>query len=485
MNKDDYVQTNVILLCDKGVIPTPFIATPKKQNHHGMTAATIRDNIPLLNILPFGVCTVTRMPCIPLMPVWEDYPKSPYFIEGYQPLLLSSSAKCKQGGTIKIYTSYQEILALAGDKFKSLKEKLIPFIDKTIGTALMMPLSPILEAAGMGDVVQGVGEFGRGVVQGFGKGLISTFEGIYQMIRHPLDTLGGMAQLAGTAVVGYANPIPGVSPQQRLQAFDNYFGTNLADIDSGIKESLKETGDTLLHGSNVEKGEIVGHAIEFVAEIVVGTKGAGAAAKTAKAGSMGGKMAKISGVVDKVLDAVKVAGGKLKQKILGQLKKAIKGVFGKGAKETKTLIQKIEEAIKAQERAQAEYEALGKWNKTVAHDDIKTISGWSETPSGYTEVFPEKVKSYSETIGHDIKNAGALDQKRYGGFDGKYNSSHAEKKLLTEKPNEPIGVSRPMCKDCREFAGKQAVKIEEDVIVADPNGVHIFKKDGGHDFIFK
>ena len=418
MNKDDYVQTNVILLCDKGIIPTPFIATPKKQNHHGTTAATIRDNIPLLNILPFGVCTVTRMPCIPLMPVWEDYPKSPYFIEGYQPLLLSSSAKCKQGGTIKIYTSYHEILALAGDKFKSLKEKLIPFIDKTIGTAIMMPLSPILEAAGMGDVVQGVGEFGRGVVQGFGKGLVSTFEGIYQMIRHPLDTLGGMAQLAGTAVVGYANPIPGVSPQQRLQAFDNYFGTNLADIDSGIKESLKETGDTLLHGSNVEKGEVVGHAIEFVAEIVVGTKGVGAAMKSAKAGSMGSKMAKLSGAVDKVMDAVKLAGGKLKQKILGQLKKAIKGVFGKKkvilklkGKDIEMPNMEMNEFIYIKRTKEATDELRRKFNSTERKKFLKELGKDEDLlrKKGFSEMEIAKIKKGKVPDNYQVHHKYSLD----------------------------------------------------------------------------
>ena len=329
MGKDDYIQTNVILICDKGTMPVPFIATPKTQNHHSITGGTIRDNIPLLNILPFGVCTVTRYPCIPVMPIWQDYPKSPWYIEGFQPLLLSSCAKCMLGGTIRILTSYMEVPAAMKDIPKTWKEKLLAEIDKGIGKALLSPIGPILELAGMGDVVQGVGEFGRGVVQGIGKGLASTVEGLYNMVTHPLETLGGIATLAGTAIVGYTLPIPGITPEMRLEAFDEKFGTNLSDVNAGIKQSLSDSVDTLIHGSNVEKGEIVGQAIEFIAEIAVGTKGAGAALKSVKGGSMGAKMAKGAGYVDKVLDFTKTTGKTLKEWTLGKLPKSKKGIFGK------------------------------------------------------------------------------------------------------------------------------------------------------------
>ena len=322
MAKEDYVQTNVILLCDKGVTPTPFIATPKMQNHHGITGATIRDNIPLLNILPFGVCTVTRTPCIPMMPTWENYPKSPYFIEGFQPLLLSSQARCKLGGTIKIYTSYQEVLAGNGDKPVSWKDTLLSLLNKSIGGALLGSQGIAMQLSGRGDFVEGVGS-------GFLKGIGSTFEGLYNMVVHPLDTLGGLATLAGTAVVGYSSPGIGGSPQERLQAFDGFFGTNLADVDAGVKQSLSETWDTLQHGSDFEQGEIVGQAIEFVAELAVGTKGTGALMKSAKGGSMGGKVAKFASLTDKFGDILKATGSKLKNWTLSKLKNPFKGIFGK------------------------------------------------------------------------------------------------------------------------------------------------------------
>ena len=152
------------------------------------------------------------------------------------------------------------------------------------------------------------------------------------MVTHPLETLGGIAKLAGVVVIGgYAAPGGGIMAQQNLQSFDKIFGTDLAAVDAGIKQSLIDAGDTLVHGTNEERGEIVGQAIEFIAEIAVGTKGAGAALKSVKAGSMGSKMAKIAGIVDKAGDILKAAGGKIKQWTLNKLPKAIKGIFGKGA----------------------------------------------------------------------------------------------------------------------------------------------------------
>jgi len=51
--------------------------------------------------------------------------------------------------------------------------------------------------------------------------------------------------------------------------------------------------------------------------------------KSVKAGSMGSKMAKIAGIIDKAGDILKAAGGKIKQWTLNKLPKAIKGIFGK------------------------------------------------------------------------------------------------------------------------------------------------------------
>ncbi|MDN5288347.1 MAG: hypothetical protein JWR38_4621 [Mucilaginibacter sp.] len=153
----------------------------------------------------------------------------------------------------------------------------------------------------------------------------------------------------------------------------------------------------------------------------------------------------------------------------------------------KPLDEKITESQQARDKALSEYDQLGtKYeSKTVATDGIKTVSGWKASPEGFTDVSPEQVKDYSDQIGHTPQKAGAMDQVKDGGFEGKYNSSHAEKKVLTENPNDPTGVSRPMCSDCQSFAQKQAVATGKEVIVSDPEGTHIFNPDGTHDFIPK
>jgi hypothetical protein len=100
-------------------------------------------------------------------------------------------------------------------------------------------------------------------------------------------------------------------------------------VNEGLKQSIQESGETLLNGTPAERGEVVGQVLEFAVEMVFGTKGAGAAMKAAKAGSMGSKAAKAAEIADKTNDIVKAAGGKLKQWTLGKLPKSIKGIFGK------------------------------------------------------------------------------------------------------------------------------------------------------------
>mgnify|MGYP000093434683 FL=1 len=117
--------------------------------------------------------------------------------------------------------------------------------------------------------------------------------------------------------------------------------------------------------------------------------------------------------------------------------------------------------------------------KTVASDSIQAISGWTIV-DGYTTISPEEVSEYCSSIGHIPTPTGAADQVHRGGFAGKYNCSHSEKKILTQIPNEIIGVSKKMCGDCIEFCTKQAQHTQKVVIVADPNKIYVFLPNGEH-----
>ncbi len=96
-------------------------------------------------------------------------------------------------------------------------------------------------------------------------------------------------------------------------------------------------------------------------------------------------------------------------------------------------------------------------NKTFASDSIVAVSGWSINER-FTQVSPEDVFDYCVSIEYSPSASGALDQRCRGGFKGKFNCSHAEKKILCQKPNEIIGVTRNMCRDCKKFCKKAGDK---------------------------
>jgi Family of unknown function (DUF6861) len=112
--------------------------------------------------------------------------------------------------------------------------------------------------------------------------------------------------------------------------------------------------------------------------------------------------------------------------------------------------------------------------KTVASDGERTISGWKQPrPDGYEGASPQQVRQVSRDIGHELEPH-TYDQD----FPGQYNASHAEKQLSIVSPNEPIGVSKPMCTDCQNYFSKLAQARNADQVVTDPNGTWVFFGDG-------
>ena len=349
MGQNDYVQTGVFLLCDRGTLPTPLIASPKRQNHHGTMGATIRDNIPLVNIMPFGVCLVTRMPCLPVMPQWQNYPKRPWFIEGAQPLLMKSYCRCGNGGTIRILprldfasimASLEDLYKKASDlKDRALKiwdENVFPVVSEVLGAALLAPVSGILKITGNEDIYRG---FGKGVLKGVG----STISGLVNTVIHPVETLSGLATIGGIAVVGYGQymSVPGLlmpgpkglqTPKERLAKFDKVFGTNLSETHEAIKTSVTDTFDEkVVKGSNEERAEVAGEVIVGIADLVFGGKGMGALTKGAKLS----KLSKYASAASKASKAVKSV------QTVQKITNATKGVFSKLVSKIKKWKNKI------------------------------------------------------------------------------------------------------------------------------------------------
>jgi hypothetical protein len=80
-----HVCTGAQMQCSFGAAPSAFTATPKTVKTGNMDAGNIMDNVPMMNIAPFGTCmslanpqvaaataaalgVLTPMPCVPVIP---------------------------------------------------------------------------------------------------------------------------------------------------------------------------------------------------------------------------------------------------------------------------------------------------------------------------------------------------------------------------------------------------------------------------------
>lgn len=113
------------LQCSFGVAPSTLVVTPENMvNVSNRPAATIMDNVPMKNIMPFGMCTsisnptvasattaalgvLTPMPCVPVTPApWA--PGSPTVMIAKKPALNNScKLMCQWGGVIQILMAGQ------------------------------------------------------------------------------------------------------------------------------------------------------------------------------------------------------------------------------------------------------------------------------------------------------------------------------------------------------------------------------------------
>ena len=116
----DQVSMGALLKCSFGAAPSSLVVLPKNRvMGEGPPAANIMDHLPLVNILPFGMCNcpanpmviaataaamgaLTPMPCLPVTAApWV--PGSPTVLLGGMPSLNNSSkCLCTWGGVIEI-----------------------------------------------------------------------------------------------------------------------------------------------------------------------------------------------------------------------------------------------------------------------------------------------------------------------------------------------------------------------------------------------
>lgn len=126
---ESIVIQGTLLKCSFGNVPAPIMVLPDKKVNSMLPAAVKSDHIPLLNILPFGMCSnpanpmvaaataaafgvLTPMPCIPCTAQEWSGACSRVKIHGKEAIHTGSRLSCLYGGTIQIAAPLQPTVLL-------------------------------------------------------------------------------------------------------------------------------------------------------------------------------------------------------------------------------------------------------------------------------------------------------------------------------------------------------------------------------------
>jgi hypothetical protein len=295
-----YVPAGVFLSCDKGVTPSPLSVTFNANAViYGQNLATEADKVPLVNVRPMGVCTVTKGPCVPAPLLWNPV-QNDVLVGNHRLLLEDSKLPCSLGGRISIFFTLAEAMAAAAPApppEKSLLDQADDYL-ATLGPA--------------GDYAR----FQMGMAEGLYAGGKSMVEGLWGLAKggwhaatHPVETATAIGDAASSAAAWASQ------------------GENWRNAASAAGEGLGAAADWASHGENWGKawdgasdwasqqsprdwGKIGGRAT-FEVAMAVGTGGAGTAAnvagKAGEAANLLSKAGEAANLADKGLDAARLA----------------------------------------------------------------------------------------------------------------------------------------------------------------------------------
>jgi len=331
MEDELYVPDGVYLKCDQGAILTNLTVTPKKHKLYGLVIATEKDNVPLVNIFPFGKCSSSGKECVPKDTQWKNVHEGATKIEGQKPLLETSYCKCMQGGNIDIFFDEESASASLDNDKKGRVDK-IPWLDSVLGVVLLGAPGVVISLATGGEPA----DIGRGFRQGL--------KGTWNFLSHDMwqgETWKGIGNMIGAGIVGYMPPTMSqypsqaeiemmqewvnTTPEERIAGFDESMGTDLTATHEGIKQAASDFWDRKIeNGTAAEGGVMVGETAEFIVELAVGSKGAGAVAKGIK-GS-----ATFANLSEKTAKAISTISEFVKTSKLAKFAESIKGIFKVG-----------------------------------------------------------------------------------------------------------------------------------------------------------
>jgi hypothetical protein len=123
------VCAGAMMQCSFGVAPSSLVVLPVNRVLTTTPAANILDNIPMLNIPPFGMCqsmanpsvaaataaalgVLTPMPCIPVTPAPWSPGSATIKLGGMPALQDSSKLNCAWGGSISLNQPGQQTVSI-------------------------------------------------------------------------------------------------------------------------------------------------------------------------------------------------------------------------------------------------------------------------------------------------------------------------------------------------------------------------------------
>ena len=162
MAKKKYVPQGTYLACDKGTVPVEFMITNNNNSFlFEEPVANSGDMVPMVNIMPMGVCTVTSSACVPAPIMWDGF-EDGIFVGFFNPLLEDAVLPCGVGGKIEIFYSLEDATAACAEEESSFWETLGKVVLVVAAVALIVVTGGMAIAA-IGAIAAASGALATGI----------------------------------------------------------------------------------------------------------------------------------------------------------------------------------------------------------------------------------------------------------------------------------------------------------------------------------
>ncbi len=198
MSEEKYVPQGAYLVCNKGAAITQLIVTNNQMcSIYGEGTATELDKVPLVNIMPFGVCSINNKDCVPVPIEWSPI-QNDVEIGGGALINEESKLSCSVGGEVEIHFSKASAEAALPPPSKGWKDHVtgaFDWVEEKLdeGSDLTRDLLGVEEGSLMDSILsvpETYVDFQFGVAEGFIKGAGDTLEfvadvGVWTFNRSP------------------------------------------------------------------------------------------------------------------------------------------------------------------------------------------------------------------------------------------------------------------------------------------------------------